>query len=68
MLLIYNAHHDIVNLTLPAVAEGRNWTGLIDTNQPENEMPTFKFGNRTIVARVRSNCRQCCIARCAAKP
>ena len=47
MLLIYNAHHDIVNFTLPAVAEGRNWTGLIDTNQPENEMPTFKFGMLT---------------------
>jgi glycogen operon protein len=45
MLLIYNAHHDIVNFTLPAVAEGLNWTGLIDTNQPESQMPAFEFGH-----------------------
>ncbi|MGY4363416.1 glycogen debranching enzyme GlgX [Bradyrhizobium sp. i1.7.7] len=45
MLLIYNAHHDVVNFILPAVADGRNWLGLIDTNQPEAQMPTFKLGH-----------------------
>jgi hypothetical protein len=25
-----NAHYDIVNFTLPVVAEGRNWLGLIE--------------------------------------
>jgi len=45
MLLIYNAHHDVVNFTLPAVAEGRSWLGLIDTNQPEGQMPAFEFGH-----------------------
>ncbi|MGY3075720.1 glycogen debranching enzyme GlgX [Bradyrhizobium sp. LM6.10] len=44
MMLIYNAHYDVVNFTLPAVAEGRNWLGLIDTNQPEGQMPAFEFG------------------------
>ncbi|MBP1294247.1 glycogen debranching protein GlgX [Bradyrhizobium elkanii] len=45
MLLIYNAHHDVVNFTLPAVAEGRNWTGLIDTNDPESQRAAFEFGH-----------------------
>src|SRR3954466_1837903 len=45
MLPIYNAHHDVVNFTLPAVAEGRSWLGLIDTNQPEGQMPAFEFGH-----------------------
>jgi isoamylase len=45
MMLIYNAHYDVVNFTLPAVAEGRSWLGLIDTNQPEGQMPAFEFGH-----------------------
>jgi glycogen operon protein len=45
MLLIYNAHHDVVNFTLPAVNEGSNWLGLIDTNQPDAQMPAFEFGH-----------------------
>src|SRR5207237_3017817 len=35
LLLIYNAHFDVVNFTLPAVPEGHNWLALIDTNQPD---------------------------------
>ena len=45
LLLIYNAHHDVVNFTLPPVADGRNWLGLIDTNQPEAQMPAFELGH-----------------------
>ena len=34
-----------VNFTLPEVAEGRSWLGLIDTNQPFEPMAEFKFGH-----------------------
>jgi isoamylase len=44
LLLIYNAHFDVVNFTLPHVPEGRNWQGLIDTNQPEAQLSVFAFG------------------------
>jgi glycogen operon protein len=45
LLLIYNAHHDVVNFTLPSVPEGRHWQGLIDTNRPDNQLATFDFGD-----------------------
>ena len=45
LLLVYNAHYDVVNFTLPAVAEGRSWLGLIDTNQPDAQLPAFPFGH-----------------------
>jgi isoamylase len=45
LLLIYNAHHDVVNFTLPSVAQGQNWIGLIDTNLPDAQLPTFAFGH-----------------------
>ncbi|WP_437882960.1 glycogen debranching protein GlgX [Pseudomonas sp. LRF_L74] len=35
LLLILNAHHDMVNFVLPEVAEGNAWTCLVDTNRPE---------------------------------
>jgi isoamylase len=44
LLLVYNAHFDVVNFALPAVPDGTNWMGLIDTNQPEAELPAFSFG------------------------
>ncbi|WP_454616032.1 glycogen debranching protein GlgX [Bradyrhizobium cenepequi] len=43
LLLIYNAHFDVVNFTLPKVPEGQHWQGLIDTNQPEGQLPSFPF-------------------------
>jgi hypothetical protein len=43
--LIYNAHYDVVNFTLPAVPEGRSWIGLIDTNDPNAEPPDVPFGH-----------------------
>ena len=45
LLLIYNAHHDVVNFTLPQVPEGRSWLGLVDTNQPESQLPAFRLGH-----------------------
>ncbi|MDI4234382.1 glycogen debranching protein GlgX [Bradyrhizobium sp. Arg237L] len=45
LLLIYNAHFDVVNFTLPKVPEGQHWQGLIDTNQPEGQLPSFPFGH-----------------------
>ncbi|MGY3608702.1 MULTISPECIES: glycogen debranching protein GlgX [unclassified Bradyrhizobium] len=45
LLLIYNAHYDVVNFTLPEVPEGQHWQGLIDTNQPEGQLPSFPFGH-----------------------
>ena len=45
MLLIYNAHYDVVNFTLPAVPEGGRWEGLIDTNLPNEQLDDFAFGH-----------------------
>jgi glycogen operon protein len=45
LLLVYNAHYDVVNFTLPAVPEGRTWLGLIDTNQPEAQLGVLPFGH-----------------------
>jgi isoamylase len=45
LLLVYNAHYDMVNFTLPAVPEGKTWLGLIDTNQPEALLSVFPFGH-----------------------
>ena len=46
LLLIVNAHHDVVVFTLPDIPGPDHWTCLIDTNQPEREtLPTFKTGD-----------------------
>jgi len=45
LLLILNAHHDVVKCKLPAVTGGRAWSCLVDTNKPEFSFPTpFNFG------------------------
>ena len=50
LLLVVNSHHDGVNFTLPEVPEGRNWTSLIDTNQPEIDgKDQFEFGSEYTV-------------------
>jgi isoamylase len=36
-LLVLNAHHDVVNFTLPKFMGGKDWLCLIDTNQPDSE-------------------------------
>ena len=35
VLLIVNAHHDVVPFKLPAVPEGDYWSCLVDTDRPE---------------------------------
>ena len=49
MLLIVNAHHDVVLFTLPRVTAGNAWLRLIDTNLPELEdeldAVRLKFGH-----------------------
>jgi isoamylase len=45
LLLILNAHHDVVPFTLPEAVGGSRWVRLIDTNQGENDaMHDFEFG------------------------
>ena len=46
LLLVLNAHHDVVNFTLPDVPEGDQWTCLVDTNMPvRSELPQFSAGD-----------------------
>ena len=46
VLLVFNAHHDVVDFTLPAVPEGEGWVGLIDTNHPtRTERPQYGFND-----------------------
>jgi CheY-like chemotaxis protein len=35
LLIVMNAHHDVVEFTLPATPHGRGWIGVVDTNDPE---------------------------------
>jgi isoamylase len=37
MLLVLNAHHDVVPFTLPACPGGEHWSVVLDTNAPESE-------------------------------
>ena len=46
LLIVFNAHHDVVPFTLPEVAEGRHWVGLIDTAQPEAPPATSSLRSR----------------------
>jgi len=46
LLLVLNAHHDVVNFQLPDVPEGERWTCLLDTNMPVRaELPQFSAGD-----------------------
>jgi glycogen operon protein len=51
LLLIFNAHHDVVVFTLPKAPGGRDWRRLVDTNLPEEDeefdsAAMFKCGHR----------------------
>jgi glycogen operon protein len=37
LLLVVNAHHDVVVFKLPEVAGGRDWLRLFDTNLPDED-------------------------------
>ncbi len=48
MLMIFNAHYDVVNFTLPDAAHGKYWKLLVDTNLDDavvSGKPRFDFGN-----------------------
>jgi isoamylase len=44
VLLVYNAHYDVVNFTLPEVTDGRCWSLLADTNAPLLRATEHTFG------------------------
>jgi glycogen operon protein len=47
LLIVTNAHHDVVEFTVPEVPEGKCWFRVVDTNVPGGtETPTFEFGHR----------------------
>jgi glycogen operon protein len=47
LLLVLNAHHDVVLFTLPEAAGGSEWVCLIDTNRPDvDDLPRFPFGHQ----------------------
>jgi glycogen operon protein len=39
VLLVTNAHHEVVQFTLPELPGGEEWALLVDTNQSELEEP-----------------------------
>ncbi|MBV9861263.1 MAG: glycogen debranching protein GlgX [Alphaproteobacteria bacterium] len=42
LLIVFNAHHDVVLFTLPAVTRGVGWRCLLDTNRPERvDVPDY---------------------------
>jgi glycogen operon protein len=45
LLLVFNAHHDVVPFTLPDVTEGRYWVGLIDTALPDTALANHPLGH-----------------------
>jgi len=47
MLMVINAHHDLVLFTLPPSPGGSGWSLLIDTNAPDRQdEPVFNTGHR----------------------
>ena len=45
MLLVLNAHHDMVTFTLPDCTNGKAWDVVLDTNVPEStETESFEIG------------------------
>jgi isoamylase len=50
LLLIYNAHYEVVEFVLPGVAQGRSWAALIDTHRPDDTPIVYSFGHRYQVA------------------
>jgi len=46
LLLVFNAHHDVVTFTLPEIPGSEQWKCLIDTNMPvRDELPEFESGD-----------------------
>jgi len=50
LLLVTNAHHDVVNFSMPEVAHGAGWITLVDTNRPEHRKTEYhSFGSEFAV-------------------
>jgi len=46
LLVVLNAHHDVVKFVLPEVAGAERWRSVLDTNEPERfELSVFKTGD-----------------------
>jgi glycogen operon protein len=46
LLMVFNAHHDVVDFTLPDIPGDTVWINLLDTNQPtRDELPEFTTGD-----------------------
>jgi isoamylase len=45
LLIVMNAHDDVVNFQLPEVPDGRQWTRMIDTSDPKLEAAAYAFGD-----------------------
>jgi glycogen operon protein len=46
MLLMMNAHSDVVDFTLPECTDGKGWDLLIDTNIPDEAGGSFAVGDQ----------------------
>jgi isoamylase len=46
MLLVMNAHSDVVGFSLPECADEREWDLLIDTNIPDEDGGSFAIGDQ----------------------
>ncbi|NKE47411.1 glycogen debranching protein GlgX [Roseomonas frigidaquae] len=50
LLLVLNAHHDVVEFSLPEPPAGQRWLLLVDTNKPGLDEPEpFEFGHPYLV-------------------
>ena len=45
VLAIFNAHHDVVNFTLPRTPQSSGWNRLVDTSDPDLPAHIFRFGD-----------------------
>jgi glycogen operon protein len=49
LLIIFNAHHEPIDFTLPEVAQGCCWLRLLDTNSPQDELhDAYEFGKEFV--------------------
>ncbi|AJE21448.1 glycogen debranching protein GlgX [Azotobacter chroococcum] len=46
LLLVVNAHYDLVNFHLPEVPQGSRWKRLVDTHKPSADEERFAFGSQ----------------------
>src|SRR3546814_12245062 len=46
LLIVFNAHHDVVEFSLPEAPGGARWVGLVDTSDPSRtDPPSFGLGH-----------------------